>query len=118
MPTSTHNVITASQHTVRTAVLAQPGPIRLSPVLITFAFDGSRHKHAMTLFSGFVSNGMGAASAHGLLVPPRWVSSWGVKVKDIVWNRSRDLCSTPSLSGNLLCFWLFPYLAFIAKKLS
>lgn len=60
-------------------MLAQPGPVRVSPVLITFAFDGSHHKHAMTLFSGFVSNGMGAASAHGLLVPPRWVSSWGSK---------------------------------------
>lgn len=65
MPTSAHNVITASQHMVGTAVLAQSGPRRLSPVLIAFGFDGSRQKHAVTLFPGCVSNGTGTASAHG-----------------------------------------------------
>lgn len=36
VPTSAHNVITASQHMVGTAVLTQLGPRRFSPVLIAF----------------------------------------------------------------------------------
>lgn len=116
LPTSAHNVITASQLVVGMAVLTQSGPGRLSPVLIAFGFDGSCQKLAMTLFPGFVSSGTGTASAHGWPVPPRQLTSHGEYKWRFFSGTGAGTSALPHPSGNLCCSWLFPYLGFIAVQ--